>query len=313
MKAAVVDAPGEPSYGDFAAPQPSASGDVVQVLAAALTNLDVATAEGRHYLRSEHYPAVVGKECVARAPDGTRRFYAANTILPPFGSMAELTHVLVGSGLPVPDGIADEVAAALGNAGLAAWLPLSWRGRMRPGESVLVMGATGNSGRLAVTAARRLGAGTVVAAGRNEAALQEARGLGADATVHLLPNVNIAAALREAAGGEIDVVVDYLCGPYVEAVLSAMAVGGRMVQVGSIAGPAVVAPAQTLRRGSLDVLGFAYYHAPAAEQAAAYRELCRHALSGALSIGVTVLPLQQIGTAWREQKAGTATRLVLRP
>jgi NADPH:quinone reductase-like Zn-dependent oxidoreductase len=148
--------------------------------------------------------------------------------------MAEKTLVRPEYALPVPNDVSDVEAAGVGNAGLAAWLPLSWRGRLRAGEVVLILGATGTSGLIAVFDAKRLGAKRVVAVGRNPEALRRARDLGADATVSLTADGDLPAAFRDAAGGTVDVVLDYLNGAPAEAALKAMSPVGRMVQIGSI-------------------------------------------------------------------------------
>ncbi len=145
----------------------------------------------------------------------------------------------------------------------------------------------------------------MIAAGRRADALERARQLGADATINLARQ-DLFDAYREAAGGDVDVVIDYLNGPPAEAALDIMATGGRMVQVGSALAPGIHLPAQTARRASLGVLGFAYYHAPSHAQAEAYAELCRLSLTGELVIEHEAMPLAAFGEAWRRQKAGSA-------
>ena len=313
MKAATVQQGQPPAYDDYPDPEGGDDLAVVHLRAAALTNLDIAVASGRHYFSPARYPVILGRECVAATGQGDRFFFNVKAIPHPYGSMAQTVPVRLAYGLPVPDGVPDVLAAALGNAGLAAWLPLSWRGRLRSGETVLILGATGTCGLIAVAAAKLLGAGRVIAVGRNGAALAEAVRLGADAQVSLGDAAGLPASLRQAAPDGVDLVVDYLNGPVAEAALGVMAEGGRMVQVGSAAGPATTMPAQIMRRGGLDVLGFAYYHAPLAEQAAAYAALCQHAVLGALTIHTTTMPLHAVGEAWTRQKAGHKTRLVLVP
>ena len=313
MKAAVVTQGRPPAYAHY--PEPVADGDLIvaRVCAAALTNLDVAVASGRHYFSPDAYPVVLGRECVARTVDGRRFFFNVKAIPHPYGSMAQAVPVRLAYGLPVPDGVPDVLAAALGNAGLAGWLPLSWRGRLRPGETVLILGATGTSGLIAVAAAKLLGAGRVIAAGRDDAALAEAVRLGADAQVNLRGSDDLTNAFREAAPDGVDVVVDYLNGPVAEAALGVMSDGGRMVQVGSAAAPSMSVPAQVMRRGALDVLGFAYYHAPISDQRAAYTALCQQACAGRLHINMAAMPLHAVVEAWTRQKSGNKTRLVLVP
>jgi NADPH:quinone reductase-like Zn-dependent oxidoreductase len=149
------------------------------------------------------------------------------------------------------------------------------RGRLRPSDVVLILGATGTSGLIAALVAKRLGAKRVIAVGRNSEALSHARELGADATVALSADCNLAAAFRDAAGGTVDVVLDYLNGAPAEAALEVMGPSGRMVQIGSILAPHLRLNSQLARKGSLDVLGFAYYHAPVAQQADAYTTLTK--------------------------------------
>ena len=271
MKAAIVQQGQPPAYGDYPDPATGMDVTVVRLCAAALTNLDIAIASGRHYFSPATYPVLLGRECVATTSEGHRFFFNVKAIPLPYGSMAQSIPVHLPYGLPVPDGVPDVLAAALGNAGLAAWLPLSWRGRLRAGETVLILGATGTCGLIAVAAAKLLGAGRVIAAGRNRAALAECVQLGADAQVSLDGLQDLSAAFGREAPDGVDLVIDYLNGPVAEAALGIMAEGGRMVQVGSVAGPATTLPAQVMRRGGLDVLGFAYYHAPLAEQAARLR------------------------------------------
>src|SRR6185503_20402657 len=100
-----------------------------------------------------------------------------------YGSMAERTLVPEDTVLEIAEGVPDDVAAALGNTGLAAWLSLSWRAQLEPGETVLVLGATGALGTIAVQVAKVLGAGRVVAADRASERLAGMRDRGADAVV----------------------------------------------------------------------------------------------------------------------------------
>lgn len=285
----------------------------VDVSAAALTRVDLAVASGRHYTKPPAGRFVLGREGVGRLADGRRVYFNFKSCLWPYGSMAERTLTDPGCLLDVPDGISDGLAAALGNAGLAAWLPLSWRARLKAGETVLVIGATGLSGLIAVAAARLLGAGRVVAAGRNPAALEKCRALGADATVNLSDSTDLTSAYASAAGGPIDVVLDYLCGPPAEAALEALAESGRMVHIGSTVAAGMTLPGPSLRRTSADILGFAYYHAPIDVQQAAYSALCSHAVANRITIDIETLPISKVREAWDRQLAGSRKRLVLVP
>src|SRR5262249_30826842 len=153
-----MDGGERPVYGDFAEPQATAGARGGEGRAAPLSGLDRNIARRLHYLKMPDGPFVVGREGVAR--DGHRRIYFnVNAPVGPFGSMAERTLIDPKFSFPVPDGVADDVAAALGNAGLAAWLSLSWRARLEPGGTRLILGATRVSGPLPVPAAKQLRAG----------------------------------------------------------------------------------------------------------------------------------------------------------
>ena len=184
---------------------------------------------------------------------------------------------------------------------------------MRPGETVLILGATGISGLIAVTAAKRLGAGRVIAAGRDREALQRAKRLGADETVDLAAAADLAAAYRDASSGAVDVVMDYVYGVPAEAALEVLATFGRLVHIGTRAGPAMTVPGATMRRSCIDVMGFGYYHAPVAIQAEAYAELCRLAASGKIALDIELRRLSEIGAAWDAHAASDRRRQVLIP
>jgi len=302
-----------PVYGSFADPETAYGSVVVEVRAAALSGFDRAVARRAHYIKMPDGPFVLGKEGVARQSDGRRIYFNINAPIVPFGSMAERTLIDPRHTFPVPDIVADDIAAALGNAGLAAWLALSWRARLRSGETVLILGATGISGLIAVTAAKRLGAGRVIAAGRNRDALQRAMSLGADATVDLTAATDLAAAYRDAAGGDVDIVVDYVCGAPAEAALDVLAIRGRLVHLGTMAGPTMTVLGATTRRSCMDIMGFAYYHAPIEAQAEAYAGLCRLAAVGEIALDIETRPLAQIGQAWDTTASSRRRRQVLLP
>ncbi|MBB3695219.1 zinc-binding alcohol dehydrogenase family protein [Sphingomonas sp. BK580] len=313
MKALLLDRPDAPAkVADSPKPAGRDGLPSFRVRAAALTNLDVMIARGAHYLSPSQWPRGVGREAVAEDAAGRRFYLTAPAIPTPLGSMAEWTLADPSRALPVPEGISDEVAAAIGNPGLAAWLALSWRGRLRVGESVLILGATGASGRIAVAAASILGAGRIVAVGRNQAMLDRLEG--ADLTFALQPDET--ALTNFLLGGfaqGFDVVIDYLNGSIAEAALPSLALGGRMVQVGSAAGPSMILPAQPMRRHSLDVLGFAYYHAPIELQAEAYTGLCVAAMGGLIDLDYRKTSLGQAPQAWDSQTRGGGPRWVVCP
>jgi len=312
MKAAVIHN-GFPAYSDFDDPGPVEGREILKVEAAALSRLDMAIAAGRHYIKPYAGPFVPGREGVGVRPDGRRVYFNVNAGVAPFGSMAERTLVDPALTFPVPDQTNSVVAAALGNAGLAAWLPLSWRARMRPGETVMILGATGISGQLAVGAARQLKAGTIIAVGRNPNALARTRKFGADVALNLDTTADFARRVLAVASEGVDVILDYLSGPIAETALSLLRVGGRLVHIGSTIAPTFPVTGGVLRKSSLDILGFAYYHAPIEQQAEAFKQLCIHATQGRLPIDIEPLPLAEIARAWKEQADGHSRRFVLLP
>ena len=182
MKAAIVRAAGQtPVYGDFAEPIAGAGRDRITVTAAALSPLARARAAGAHYSVSGAFPAVVGVDGVGRLDDGRRVYF----LLPraPWGAMAEFAVAPATQIAPLPDGLDDVTAAAIANPGMSSWAAFKERAKLEAGETVLINGATGSAGRLAVQIAKHFGAKRVIATGRNVEALQA---LGADATIALV-------------------------------------------------------------------------------------------------------------------------------
>src|ERR1700745_1455576 len=196
MKAAVLRTLGKaPQFEEFPDPKSSQGEVIVHVKAASLKNIDKMMASGSHYDSHTKLPVVCGIDGVGVLEDGTRVFCGG--CRPPYGMMAERTVVSRTWCLPIPDGVDDVTAAALPNPALSSWLPLLWRAHLKPGETVLILGATGVAGRLAVQVARHLGAGRVVAVGRNAEVLKTFPDLGADTTISLdKPGRELATALK---------------------------------------------------------------------------------------------------------------------
>ena len=315
MRAAVLHEYGTPRHGEFEEPVAGEGEVVVAVAAAGLNPVDVAKAAGTFYAGKPPLPSVAGQEGVGRVAAGAGRRVYFDRPVPPFGSMAERALVAADALIDVPDGVPDHLAAALGVAGLAAWLPLTWRARLEPGERVLVLGASGVVGQIAVQAAKLLGAGRVVAAARDADGLRRARERGADATVLLAGEAaDLTAAFREAAEGDLDVVIDPIWGAPAVAALGALAVGGRLVQIGQSAGATAEIPSALIRGRNAAILGHTNFLAPAEERRAAYRALAEHAAAGRIVLDVEQIPLRDVERAWARQREGGAHRkLVLVP
>lgn len=309
MHAAVLSAFGEtPRYAEFPDPVAREGESLLEVRAASLNRVDRARASGGHYTSGAEgdLPIVCGLDGVGISMSGARVYFGLPRA--PYGSMAERTVVPDWMLAPIPSGLSDAEAAALINPGMAAYLPLAWRGRLAAGETVLVLGATGVTGRLAVQMARLLGAGRVVAAGRDPKALESLTGLGADALISLdRPEDELAAAFSAEAGDEgFHVVVDYLWGPPMNALLAALTRNEfkaaehetRIVQVGDMAGPAVELPAEVLRSAPVTLTGSGGF-APPEVRMEAFGKLCEFAGSGALRVAVEEVPLAEVEEAWR--------------
>jgi NADPH:quinone reductase-like Zn-dependent oxidoreductase len=152
---------------------------------------------------------VPGTDAVGRRADGRLVYFVADDSAA--GTMAERGVLDPRRAVELPDDADPIATAAAMNPGMSSWVGLRRRAELAPGESVLVLGATGNAGRMAVQIAKLLGAGEVVAAGRNAEILATLPGLGADRVVSLEGGEEAIAALAEAAA-EVDVVIDYLWG-----------------------------------------------------------------------------------------------------
>ena len=309
MKAAVLRETGVPPvYTDFDEPVAGEGQVVVEMAAAAIHHVELARASGSFYLGPPPLPSVIGSDGVGRLPDGRRVFVDSAVV--PFGTWAERALADTGSLLDVADGVDDATAAALANTGLTAWLALSWRAPVRPGQTVLVLGSAGAVGAVATQAAQVLGAGRVIAA----VLAGERPPPGADAVVTLTPGEDWAAGFREASGGRgVDLVIDPLWGEPAVAALRAAAPGARLVQIGTMAGEAVQLPAAILRANNVDVRGHAVFHAPLEIRRRAYRQLTGHAAKGDIAVAHEKVPLAQVASAWDRQLAGAGTKLVLVP
>jgi NADPH:quinone reductase-like Zn-dependent oxidoreductase len=309
MRAAVLHEYGVPTPGEFEDLEPGPGQAVVEVLAAGVNPVDVSICAGRFYAGKPPLPSVAGREGVGML-NGERVYFDAP--ISPFGSMAERALIDPGSTYPVPDGVDEGVAVALGISGLAAWLPLTWRAELQPGEHVLVLAASGVLGQIAVQAAKLLGAGRVVAAARSREGLERCVELGADATVRL-DEPDLPAALHRAADGRIDVVLDPLFGAPFAAAVNAASFGARIVQIGQGAGAEATIASAAIRGKLLTILGHSNGAAPPEIKREAYARMADAVARGELTVEVERLPLEQVQEAWRRLQDGAHRKLVLVP
>ncbi|MFB9181832.1 zinc-binding alcohol dehydrogenase family protein [Dactylosporangium sucinum] len=304
-----------PVVADRPSPVPGDGFVAVTLTAAPITPLDVLCATGRSYFGAPAVPYVPGVQGVGTLDDGTPVWFPTDAgMRPGDGSMAERVVVPAADVVALPDGADPRLVAALGLSAVAAWKALTWRGELRSGEQVLVLGGGGIVGQAALQIARLHGARRVVAACRSAAAQERARRLGADAVVPLTSAddvAGLAARLREALDGPADLVLDPLFGVPAAAALQTLAPHGRLVNLGSSAGETAPFDSATLRGGSLRVLGYTNNELSAAEKGATIRLVADHALAGRLTVDHHEIPLSEAPAAWLDQADGRATRRIV--
>jgi NADPH:quinone reductase-like Zn-dependent oxidoreductase len=335
MKAAVVssfDHP--PRYEDF--PDPVAAGEhevVVEVLAAGLHPRVRSGASGTHYSSEGELPMVPGVDAVGRLPEGGLVYFVA--LDGPAGTMAERALVDTRRAVELPADSDPVAIAAAMNPGMSSWVGLRRRAELVPGEAVLVLGATGNAGRMAVQIAKHLGAGEVIAAGRNPEVLATLPGLGADRVVALgggSTGDRAGTTDRADAGGgdagidalgeaaaEVDVVIDYLWGEPAEAAIPALVRHRadrsrplRWVQIGSVAGPDIRLPSAALRAANLLVMGSGQGSVTTAGIVEELPALAHEIDAGTFAVDAQPVPLAEVESAWTAPVA-TGRRLVFVP
>lgn len=310
MKAAVVeDVSKPPRYADFAEPTPAAGEVLVNVRAAALSQLVRAQAAGKHYSSKAGGGAFVpGADGVGTLADGRRVYFAFPR--PPSGAMAQRCAVRREHVIVLPDEVDDVTAAAAANPGMSSWAALTRRANFDRGQSVLINGATGTSGRLAIDVARHLGASRIIATGRNVDALAT---LAVDEIIPLAqPREMLVADLRRAIGDGVDVVLDYLWGETAEAIIAALldttppgeaAPRTRFVNIGSMAGANVTLPAAALRSSGLELLGSGLGASSNAALIASIGEFFHALVSEKLSVDAQPTPLADVERAWNAKSA----------
>ncbi|BCL29553.1 zinc-binding alcohol dehydrogenase family protein [Streptomyces aurantiacus] len=308
MRAAVItayDAP--PVYREHPEPVEAGEGQmIVEVLAAGLHHLTRAKANGSHYSSTGEFPLVPGVDGVVRDASGKLRYVVLDDTN--LGTFAERTVIDPRRSVVLPDGVDPvEIAAAM-NPAMSSWVALRRRIEFKEGQRVLVLGATGNAGRMAVQIAKRFGAAQVIAAGRNATRLKELPALGADEVI-TFDQVDRAA--------DVDVVIDYVWGePSAQAMipmLTARADRGApltWIQIGSVAGALAPIPSSALRASQLQIIGSGIGSVSPREFIAELPALASAVREGALHIRARRVPLAEISQAWT---AETDDRIVFVP
>jgi NADPH:quinone reductase-like Zn-dependent oxidoreductase len=303
-------------------PEPIEAVHLVEVTAAPIVPLDLLCASGTSYFGQQplpYVPGVQGIGVVQSSPDvaaGTRVWFATTAgMRPGDGSMAELCAVATADLVPIEGEQSDAAAAAIGTSGIAAWMALTWRARLQPGERVVVLGASGIVGQVATAAARHLGAAHVVAVVRSDAAADVALSGGATQVVTLTDQpdrTTLTRRLTEAADGPIDVVVDPVFGEPASAAADALGPGGRLVNLGGAAGDRTDFSSAALRGRSIAILGYTNNAITPDQRRAALGSVLGLASAGALTVNHVVRPLTECAEAWAEATR-SGTRVVLDP
>jgi NADPH:quinone reductase-like Zn-dependent oxidoreductase len=323
MKAAVVssfDTP--PRYQDFPTPTAGGGGDmgddmIVDVIAAGLHPRVRSQANGSHYTSTGDLPLVPGVDGVGRGPDGVLRYFIlADTTM---GAMAEQTVIDARRSVILPEDSDPIAVAAAMNPAMSSWVALRQRVPFRAGQNVLILGATGNAGQLAVQVARLLGADQVIAAGRSADRLAGLPALGATDVVPLDGDAAGVARRLGQAAADVDVVIDYLWGQPTAAAMAAVVTGradrGRplaWIEIGSVAGPTAAIPSAALRAARLQIVGSGHGSVSTREFVAELPALAQEITKGSFDIDARPTPLSEVEQAWADA-ARSRQRIVLTP
>jgi NADPH:quinone reductase-like Zn-dependent oxidoreductase len=316
MKAAIVSHPNQPPiYGDFETPIAGPDENSIAVTAAALSQLVKGRASGTHYSSSGKFPFVAGIDGVGRLNDGRRVYF----ILPdaPYGTMAEKVAVKASQCIPLPDDLDDITAAAIANPGMSSWAAFKERAGLVAGETVLVNGATGTSGRLAIQIAKYLGAGKVIATGRNVEALKSLKAIGADLIIPLETDLEVLeGAFKEQFANKVDVVIDYLWGQSAERLLIAAAQSAhgalpiRFIQVGAMSGGSINLPGAVLRSSAIELKGSGLGSISLDRLIKAIGEMLQAAIPGGFTIATRAIPLSSVEATWNDDAGLSRTVFV---
>jgi len=320
MKAAVLRGPGGvPEHADFDEPPVPPGRELVELAAAGIHPVVRSLAAGRHYGSARTYPLIPGVDVVARTADGGLIY--TGYVQSPYGTLAERMAVPTAMQVRLPDGARPESVAGGLNPGLSSWLPL----RNRQSETgalgtVLILGATGMAGLLAVQNARLLGAGQVIAAGRDQDRLARAEAHGATAVP--LPGARdaAAAALADAIGDAAPgLVLDFVWGAPAEAAFAALARQGldedkadiAYVQIGALAGAEAAVPAALLRSRRIRITGSGAGSASVDTIMAELPGYMQMIAEGRIEVPVRVFPLSAVTDAWAASARGGERAVVV--
>jgi len=318
MNAAVVtsfDQP--PQYQQFEVPQPTAGEQLVDVLAVGLHPRVRSGAAGAHYTSTARLPMIPGIDGVGRRPDGTRIYFVADDHV--MGTMADKALVNQRRSIVLPSGVDESMVAATMNPAMSSWVALRRRVPLQPGQAVLVLGATGNAGAMAIQVATLLGAGRVVATGRNLERLNALTAVGAAEVVQLTDDADATSTALAEAAADVDVVLDYLWGKPAQqammALLTARSDRSRQlnwIQIGAVAGPTIELPSVALRSANLRLQGNGQGAVSTEAYLADLPSLVDQINTGTIALKASPKPLADVETIWATTD-GPGERTVLIP
>jgi NADPH:quinone reductase-like Zn-dependent oxidoreductase len=319
VKAAVVSSfDTAPRYEEYPSPVPAGDHEVViDVIAAGLHPRVRSQANGSHYTSTDELPLVPGIDGVGRPADGVLRYF----VLPDTtrGAMAEQTVIDIRRSIALPAGSDPIAVAAAMNPAMSSWVALRQRIDFQAGQDVLILGATGNAGQMAIQVAKLLGAGEVIAAGRDAGRLAGLPALGATATVSLDGDADAVARRLGDAAADVDVVIDYVWGEPTAAAMAAIVTGradrGKLltwIEIGSVAGPVAEIPSAALRAARLQIVGSGQGSVGTHEILAELPALAEEITRGTFDVDARSMPLADVEQAWAEA-ARTVQRIVLTP
>jgi NADPH:quinone reductase-like Zn-dependent oxidoreductase len=335
VRAALISAPGEPpAVAELRTPEPGPGEALVRIHAASLNPVELHIWSGRFFDGPPRFPYVPGVEGAGVVESGDRLEAGTRVrvefVHPGYGRDGAIAEYAVAPEVPdasdrssqamvfpLPEGVDDVRAAALGTSGYTALMLLEravQAGAELRGAHVLVLAATGAVGQCAVQLARGLGAARVVAAGRDEARLEGVRALGADATVRLdtAPG-ELRERFVEAANGRLDVVLDPLWGAPARAAMEALGEGGVLVNFGHVTSPTAELPSLPLRNRRVTLVGHSGAWTTPEQRRSAFERLHSIAAETGLTLGVDELSLDEVPEGWRRLQDSAGRKLVVRP